>query len=96
MQDPRIQTAEGRRENRALVNKLLAERFAPLTRAEIHRLSMENKLPLGPVWSPQELRNSAHLMERQFLTSFVSEDESVSFPTLPVKWTGRTFATSSV
>ena len=91
LDDPQIQTAKGRSENRSKVNELLSAVFQSFSRAQIHDLALSNKLPLGPVWGTEELRKSAHLVDRNFVATIKSREGQFSVPTLPVKWSGQTF-----
>jgi len=71
LDDPHFDTDAGRSEHRAKLNALLRENFAVLDRAEVRCLALEYRIPLGPVWSPEELRDDPHYQARNFFHSRV-------------------------
>jgi crotonobetainyl-CoA:carnitine CoA-transferase CaiB-like acyl-CoA transferase len=92
LQEPRFQTPSLRRRNRTELNAILAGIFAPMTRAEIRTLALKTKLPLGPIWTPEELQRDPHMIARSFFQPVEWDGRTVAMPSLPVKWNGTTFA----
>ena len=96
--DPRLDAAcFADRAGRLLRGRELAEiieaRFLRLTRRELHGLAFAHRLPIGPVWSPQELLADEQNLSRDFLKSVeVEGGDSIAMPRLPVIWGGKTFA----
>lgn len=84
LRDERFQSGPGRRANAAELNAILADVFSRMTRSELRDLALNRRLPFGPVWSPAELLDDAHMRAREFFKD--------GMPRLPVLWNGRTFA----
>jgi crotonobetainyl-CoA:carnitine CoA-transferase CaiB-like acyl-CoA transferase len=84
-------TEAGRRENRGAVNAILADVFARMSRADIRRLSMAHRIPLGPVWTPEELRDDPHFRHRGFFQLVACDGDQMALPLIPVKWSGTRF-----
>lgn len=92
LEDDRFATPAGRRANARELNAILGDIFARLTRAEIKKLSIEHKLPLGPVWTPEELLADPHMRARNFFhATATSEGRSIQVPRIPVRWNGTQF-----
>ena len=91
LDDPRFDTDAGRGEHRARLNALLRENFALLDRKDVRRLALEYRIPLGPVWSPEELREDSHYQERNIFHSRAHGEATLVLPAVPVKWNGMTF-----
>ena len=66
-----------------------------MSRAEIRRLSLEHRIPLGPVWTPEELREDPHFRHRGFFQNVDCEGGKVALPLIPVKWSGTRFTPGS-
>jgi crotonobetainyl-CoA:carnitine CoA-transferase CaiB-like acyl-CoA transferase len=66
LDDVTFATEAGRQEHRGTLNAILADVFADISRAEIRTLSLAHRLPLGPVWTPEELRDDPHMRQRGF------------------------------
>ena len=82
----RFQSVLGRREHRAELNIILARYFGPLTRADIHALSLQHKMPFGAVWTPDELRGDPQMTIRCMFRSVSGEGGERRLPRLPVLW----------
>jgi crotonobetainyl-CoA:carnitine CoA-transferase CaiB-like acyl-CoA transferase len=82
LEDERFASPALRRRNRAALNAILADIFGRMTRAEIRRLALAHKLPLGPVWAPGELVSDPHMTARG---AFVA-GAAGTIPRLPVTW----------
>ncbi len=95
LDDAGFATETGRRENRGAVNGILADVFARMSRAEIRRLSLAHRIPLGPVWTPEELREDPHFRHRGFFQNVDCEGGKVALPLIPVKWSGTRFTPGS-
>lgn len=92
--DPRLSAPEfasraGRLQRIGEVARIIEARFLTLTRRELHDIALERRLPLGPVWSPREVRMETQSVARHF-PSAPGEDGTV--PRLPVLWGGRIFS----
>ena len=74
---------------------IVEERFLALTRREIHALALARRIPLGPVWSPGELRDDPQTRARGFLASADVGGRTVTMPRLPVLWNGEPLGASS-
>lgn len=90
--DERFQTPAGRKRHRTELNTILADIFARMTRAEIRAMALAAKLPLGPVWTQDELKGDPHMLARGFFHTIESGCDTVAMPALPVKWNARSFA----
>ena len=88
LDEERFETVAGRRENRPALNAILAEAFAARSRADIRAQALASKLPLGPVWTPEELLRDPHMVARRFFAPTAVGDRVVPMPRLPVKWNG--------
>jgi crotonobetainyl-CoA:carnitine CoA-transferase CaiB-like acyl-CoA transferase len=96
--DPRLDHASfanraGRLARGRELAEIIEQRFLCLTRRELHGLALAHRLPIGPVWSPQELQGDEQNLSRDFLKSVeVEGGGSIIMPRLPVIWDGETFA----
>lgn len=90
--DARFQTPAGRKRHRAALNLILADIFARMTRAEIRAMALSAKLPLGPVWTQDELKNDPHMIARAFFREAEIDHQRVAIPSLPVRWNKEAFA----
>jgi crotonobetainyl-CoA:carnitine CoA-transferase CaiB-like acyl-CoA transferase len=91
LSDERFSTILLRREHSKALNAILSDIFIRMTRAEIRALSLQYKLPLGPVWTPGELIDDAHFKQTDFFHSTLFEGDSLPMPRLPVIWNGMAF-----
>jgi crotonobetainyl-CoA:carnitine CoA-transferase CaiB-like acyl-CoA transferase len=91
LEEPRFQTPSGRREHRPQLNAILSDAFATRTRAEIRKRALALKLPLGPVWTPEELLRDPHMTFRSFFAPVTVVERRLAMPRLPVMWNGRAF-----
>jgi crotonobetainyl-CoA:carnitine CoA-transferase CaiB-like acyl-CoA transferase len=91
LDDLKFATEAGRRDNRSAVNAILADVFAKMSRAEIRTFSMAHRIPLGPVWTPEELRDDPHMRQRGFFHVVDYCGEEIALPLVPVKWSGARF-----
>ena len=89
--DPRFATPQLRHQHRVELNAILADIFASKTRAEIQTMAPAKKLPLGPVWTPAEVRDDPHMVARAYFQSVIIDGREFSMPSIPVKWNRRAF-----
>jgi crotonobetainyl-CoA:carnitine CoA-transferase CaiB-like acyl-CoA transferase len=92
LDDVRFATEASRRERRGELNAILAGVFDRLGRAEIRQMSITHRIPLGPVWTPEELRVDPHMRHRSFFQAVDCEGHEAALPLVPVKWNGSGFA----
>ena len=91
LQDERFATIHQRREHSKELNAILSDIFSRKTRAQIRALSLQYKLPLGPVWTPAELLTDEHFKHRAFFHPTFFEGQTFPMPRLPVIWNGTAF-----
>ncbi len=65
--------------------------FAQRTRDEIYAEARRSGVPLGPVYTPEELLSDAQYAAREFITGS-EKSETPRFPRLPATWNGARFA----
>lgn len=73
------------------VASIIEQSFITKTRAELRDLALKHRLPIGPVWSPAELRHDPHYAARDFLTPIEINGRFALTPRLPVAWSGHRF-----
>ena len=93
LDDPRFETDADRRVHRLPLNNLLERSLAHLNRSDIRKLALQHRLPLGPVWTHQELLNDPHMRERRFFQNYEGQHEGPVRPAIPVVWNGERMAT---
>jgi crotonobetainyl-CoA:carnitine CoA-transferase CaiB-like acyl-CoA transferase len=91
LNDERFATIHQRREHSKELNAILSDIFSRKTRAQIRSLSLQYKLPLGPVWTPSELLTDEHFKHREFFHTTLFEGQHYPMPRLPVIWNGTAF-----
>lgn len=89
--DPRFDDRSVRRANAALITGVVEEYFSRLTRTELRQIALDNRIPLGPVWSPAELEHDPQYLQRDFLHRVSVEGGDVLRPRAPVVWNGQRF-----
>ncbi len=93
LDDPRFQKRAERRRHSAEVSAIVEEHLRKYSRREIRAMTLANRLPLGPVWTLQELRGDTQYGERGFLVPVDLPDGSQAvMPRIPVIWGDRVFA----
>jgi crotonobetainyl-CoA:carnitine CoA-transferase CaiB-like acyl-CoA transferase len=76
---------------------IVEQSFARMTRREIHANAQAQRLPLGPVWSQEDLLEDPHNVARGFMANVtLPGGGSVTMPRLPVLWNGESFAPGPV
>jgi crotonobetainyl-CoA:carnitine CoA-transferase CaiB-like acyl-CoA transferase len=89
LNEPRFATHRGRRENAAALAALVEGAFLSRTRQEIHAEASGSRLPLGAVWSPDEILADPHNMARALfepLPPSAGDGATARAPRLPVLW----------
>jgi len=95
--DPALAKLNGRHARAAEIASIFEEHFAPLTRAQLRALSLERKLPLGPVLTPEEALHDPHHLAREFFATVrLDSRQPVTVPRLPVLWNGEAFVPGAV
>ena len=93
LDDPRFQKRAERRRHSAEVSAIVEEHLRRYTRHEIRAMTLANRLPLGPVWTVEELHEDSQYGERGFLAPVRLPDGSQAvMPRIPVIWGDRVFA----
>ncbi len=83
-------TPAGRREHAAALDQILQDAMRHMSRQEIHLAALANRLPLGPVYSPDELVHDRQNLARRFLRPVsIGAQHSLLIPRLPVLWNGH-------
>lgn len=95
--DPALAKLSARHARAAEIASIVEEHLSKLTRAQLRTLSLERKLPLGPVLTPEEtLEDPQHLAREFFAAVRLNARQTVSVPRLPVLWNGEKFFPGAV
>jgi crotonobetainyl-CoA:carnitine CoA-transferase CaiB-like acyl-CoA transferase len=95
LDDPRYEDRLVRRREAATINAIVERAFASRTRAELRALALENRIPLGPVWTPAELEQDPQYLARDFLQRVPGSNGVATLqPALPVLWNGTRFGST--
>ncbi|TCR70653.1 CoA transferase [Bosea sp. BK604] len=89
LSEERFQTPAGRSRHRSELNQILTKAFAGRSRADIRLGALEHKLPLGPVWTPEELLGDPHMLAREFF--HLGPEGGPARARVPVRWNGASF-----
>jgi len=82
-------TPAGRREHAAALDRILQGAMLHMSRQEIHLAALANRLPLGPVYSPDDLVHDRQNLARRFLRPIsIGAQHKLLIPRLPVLWNG--------
>lgn len=93
LREARFADRAGRLAHAREVIALIEENFMRMSRRALHALALKHRLPIGPVWSPQELLNDPQNTSRHFMVPTQHDgDGRVLLPRLPVLWSGEVFA----
>ncbi|MBE2278222.1 MAG: CoA transferase [Rhodobacteraceae bacterium] len=88
MEDPALNDRRERRRRGAWIAARAEAALAGMTRAEVTDFARRNRIPIGPVLSPEELRR-----DRQFLArGFLKDTPHGPMPRLPLLWNGAATA----
>jgi crotonobetainyl-CoA:carnitine CoA-transferase CaiB-like acyl-CoA transferase len=91
--EPRLGTRAGRIENALEIVDRVKPWFATRTRRDIYGEAKRQGLPLGPVWSLDELATDAQYQAQEFVQALRDPAlGEVLMPTVPVVWNGGRFA----
>jgi crotonobetainyl-CoA:carnitine CoA-transferase CaiB-like acyl-CoA transferase len=95
--DPALAKLNARHARAAEIASIIEQHFSRLTRAQLHELSLKRKLPLGPVWTTEEVLQAPHNVAREFFATLrLNARQMVTVPRLPVLWSGEAFAPGAV
>jgi crotonobetainyl-CoA:carnitine CoA-transferase CaiB-like acyl-CoA transferase len=95
--DPALAKLNARHARAAEIASIIEQHFSRLTRAQLHELSLKRKLPLGPVWTTEEVLQAPHNVAREFFATLrLNARQTVTVPRLPVLWSGEAFAPGAV
>ncbi len=95
--NPDYARRDGRLPHFGTIARIIEQSFAGMTRREIHASAQALRLPLGPVWSEEELVADPHNIARGFIaTAMLPDGQAVSMPRLPVLWNGESFSPGPV
>ena len=79
----------GRRTHAGELARVMDTAFLHMRRREIHERALACRIPLGPVYSPQDLMDDPQYLERHFLQrAAVQPRRDMLIPRLPVLWNG--------
>ncbi len=81
--DPRFETNDLRRENRAALREMTAEVMLRYTREELMARSEETRIPLGVVQTLEDVLNDQHLDTRTFWETATLDGRPVHSPGIP-------------
>jgi crotonobetainyl-CoA:carnitine CoA-transferase CaiB-like acyl-CoA transferase len=97
LDDPRFAARGDRRKHAAEVSAIIEEHLLGFTRREIRELTLTNRIPLGPVWTLEELQDDPQYKARNFLFPLrLGDGLTVPIPRLPVLWGTTAFAPGSL
>lgn len=88
-------TRQGRLDHAVELAGIIEQSFLSRTRRELHREALSCRLPLGPVWSPQEALADPHNVARglfEAIAPLPGEDQRAYAPRLPVLWNGASLS----
>lgn len=91
LRQPRFADRSERMRSAREVAQIIEEGFMRKSRRDLHGLALKHRLPIGPVWSPDELRADSQYMARDFLAPIDVDGRVALTPRLPVMWNGRRF-----
>lgn len=88
--DPALSSMAVRSARAEEIASVAEEHLSRLTRHQIREAALARKLPLGPVWEPQELLEDEHCLARGFFDRMVlGGGVTTPLPTLPALWNGK-------
>ena len=95
--DPALAERGARLARAREIGEIVESRFAALTRAQLREMALARRLPLGPVWSPEDIARDPHTLARDFLALVrLPDGRTVPMPRLPVRWNGAGFQPGDV
>ncbi|WP_048644863.1 CoA transferase [Nitratireductor soli] len=98
LRQAKFATRQGRLGNLAELADIIETVFLSRTRRQLHEQAASHRLPLGPVWSPDELIDDPHNLARAMFTALPplpGEQAPVQAPRLPVLWNGLVLSSSA-
>ncbi|WP_029039980.1 CoA transferase [Cucumibacter marinus] len=87
LSDPALALRADRLRASKRVAALIEDNFTDMSRADIRRMALDHRLPLGPVWSPEELFDDPQCTERDFFAA--AQIGSARVPGLPLLMNGK-------
>lgn len=88
-------TRQGRLENAVELAGVIEQAFLSRTRRQLHEEALSFRLPLGPVWAPEEALGDPHNAARALFEELPHSPQTPSpifAPRLPVLWNGSAFS----
>ncbi|WP_054312763.1 CoA transferase [Mesorhizobium sp. 1M-11] len=88
-------TRQGRLENAVELADLIEQAFLSRTRRQLHEEALSFRLPLGPVWAPEEALGDPHNAARRLFEELPRQRQSqnpIFAPRLPLLWNGSAFS----
>ncbi len=89
LEEPRFEKRIERKRHAGEVAAIVERALMRFTRAEIRAIALARKLPIGPVWTLDELAEDAHTRARGLLQPLPGTARMA--PRLPVLWNGEGF-----
>jgi crotonobetainyl-CoA:carnitine CoA-transferase CaiB-like acyl-CoA transferase len=85
LRDERFATRSRRINNYDALMNLVRPWFAARTTRDVYALARQKGLPLGPVWTADDIRHDAQYLERDFLRLL---PQGGFMPRIPLLWNG--------
>lgn len=88
-------TRQGRLENAVELAEVIEHAFLSRTRRQLHEEALSFRLPLGPVWAPEEALDDPHNAARALFEELPHPPKAqgpIFAPRLPVLWNGSAFS----
>lgn len=88
-------TRQGRLENAVELADIIEHAFLSRTRRQLHEEALSFRLPLGPVWAPEEALGDPHNAARALFEELPGSYQTpgaIFAPRLPVLWNGSAFS----
>lgn len=88
-------TRQGRLDNAVELARVIEHAFLSRTRRQLHEEALSFRLPLGPVWAPEEALGDPHNAARALFEELPHPSQAqgpIFAPRLPVLWNGSAFS----
>jgi crotonobetainyl-CoA:carnitine CoA-transferase CaiB-like acyl-CoA transferase len=97
LEDPELNTRQGRRANAMLINDVVKPWYAARTRREVYEASKAAGLPMAPVFAVRELLDDPQYAAQRFLAPSGARHAPTHWlvPTVPTVWNGQRFIPGS-
>jgi CoA:oxalate CoA-transferase len=83
--DPRFDTNEKRRDNRAEINKIVGDRIRTRSRAEWIEVFNKEGVPCGPIYNLKEAFSDPQVLHQEMLLESPQPSGHIKMPGFPVK-----------